>query len=152
MIVNFKILKLLKFIEHIGLKDLKFFIHRSAGSQREILLIISDTLKNALTEKLQSVNFYRLMIDDLLDVSSLEQMVVYIQYMHINPDIGTVQTVFLLIANLLEKSDSANSETLFNVLCENFETMKLDLKQISGLCTDGASVMFGKRDGLGAKL
>lgn len=30
--------------------------------------------------------------------------------------------------------------------------MKLDLKKISGLCTDGASVMIGKRDGLGAKL
>jgi hypothetical protein len=44
--------------------------------------------------------------------SSLEQMVVYIQYMYINPDIGTVQTDFLFIANLLEKSDSANSETV----------------------------------------
>lgn len=62
------------------------------------------------------------MIDDLSDVSSLEQMVVFIQYIH--PYIGTVQTDFLFIANLLEKSDSANSETLFNVLCENFETMK----------------------------
>ena len=30
--------------------------------------------------------------------------------------------------------------------------MNLDLKKISGVCTDGASVMIGKRDGLGAKL
>ena len=67
-------------------------------------------MKNVLIEKLQSVNFYGLMIDDLSDVSSVEQMVVYIQY--INPDIGIVQTDFLFIANLLEKSDSANSETL----------------------------------------
>ena len=44
------------------------------------------------------------MIDDLSDVSSLEQMVVYIQY--IDPDIGTIQADFLFIANLLEKSDS----------------------------------------------
>lgn len=118
MIANFKIMKLLKFIEHIGLKDLKFFSYRSAVSQREILLTISDTLKNSLIEKLQSVNFYGLMIDDLSDVSSLEQMVVYIQY--INPIIGTVQTDFLFIASFLEKSDFANSETLFNVLCEHF--------------------------------
>ena len=142
MIANFKILKLLKFIDYIGLKDLKFFSHRSAGSQREMLLTISDTLKNALIEKLQSVNFYWLMIDDLSDVSSLEQIVVYmyIQYMYINPDIGTVQTYFLFIANLLEKS------TLFNVLCENFETMKLNLKKISGLCTDGTREITNEKD------
>jgi hypothetical protein len=82
------------------------------------------------------------MIDDLSDVSSLEQIVVYmyIQYMYINPDIGTVQTYFLFIANLLEKS------TLFNVLCENFETMKLNLKKISGLCTDGTREITNEKD------
>ena len=86
------------------------------------------------------------MICQMCHDSSLEQMVVYIQYMYINPDIGTVQTDFLFIANLLEKSDSANSETLFNVLCENFETMKLNLKKISGLCTDGAREVTNEKD------
>lgn len=72
MIANFKINKLMKFIEHIGLKDLKYFSHRSAGSQREVLLTLSDTLKNDLIKKLQSSNCYGLMIDDLSDVTSLE--------------------------------------------------------------------------------
>lgn len=150
MIANLKINKLMKFIEHVGLKDLKYFSHRSAGSQREVLLTLSDTLKNGLIKKLQSSNCYGLMIDDLSDVSSLEQMIVYIQYF--DQDHGSVQTDFLFIANLLEKSDSANSETLFKVLCENFEAMNLDIMKITGLCTDGANVMIGKKDGLGAKL
>lgn len=150
MIANFKINKLMKFIEHIGLKDLKYFSHRSAGSQREVLLTLSDTLKNDLIKKLQSSNCYGLMIDDLSDVSSLEQMIVYIQYF--DQEHGSVQTDFLFIANLLEKSDSANSETLFKVLCENFEAMNLDKAKITCLCTDGASVMIGKKDGLSAKL
>lgn len=77
-------------------------------------------------------------------------MIVYIQYF--DQEHGSVQTDFLFIANLLEKSDSANSETLFKVLCENFEAMNLDMMKITGLCTDGASVMIGKKDGLGAKL
>jgi hypothetical protein len=150
MIANFKINKLMKFMEHIGLKDLKYFSHRSAGSQREVLLTLSDTLRSDLIKKLQSSNCYGLMIDDLSDVSSLEQMIVYIQYF--DHERGSVQTDFLFIANLLEKSHSANSETLFKVLCENFEAMNLDMMKITGLCTDGASVMIGKKDGLGAKL
>lgn len=118
IIANFKINKLMKFIEHIGLKDLKYFSHRSIGSQREILLTLSDTLKNDLIKTWQSSNCYGLMIDDLSDVSSLEQMIVYIQYF--DHEHGSVQTDFLFIANLLEKSDSANSENLFKVLSENF--------------------------------
>jgi hypothetical protein len=40
------------------------------------------------------------MICQMCHDSSLEQMVVYIQHMYINPDIGTLQTDFLFIANL----------------------------------------------------
>lgn len=150
MIANFKINKLLQFVEHIGLNDLKYLNHRSAGSQKEIILTISDTLKSGLIEKLQKVNCYGLMINDLSDVSSLEQMITYIQY--VDPVSKSVQVDFLCIANLLEHSDSADSKTLFTVLMENLESMKLNVNKVSGLCTDGVSVMLGKRDDLGARL
>ena len=65
--------------------------------------------------------------------------------------LGLYKQIFCLLQTYW-KNQILQTQTLLNVLCENFETMKLDLKQISGLCTDGASVMFGKRDGLGAKL
>jgi len=57
------------------------------------------------------------MIDDLSDVSSLEQMITYIQY--VDPVSKSVQVDFLCIANLLEHSDSVDSKTLLTVLMEN---------------------------------
>lgn len=150
MIANMKINKLLMFIQHIGLDDLKFFNHRSAGSQREIFLNISDTLRNDIINKLDNIKYYGLMIDDLSDISSSEQMITYIQY--VDPVSKLVNVDFLFIANLLEDSASADSQTLLNVLLQNFESLKLDVNKISGLCTDGASVMLGKRDGLAARL
>ena len=60
------------------------------------------------------------MIDDLSDVSSLEQMITYIQY--VDPVSKSVQVDFLCIANLLEHSDSADSKTgkfrVYETKCE----------------------------------
>ena len=60
--------------------------------------------------------------------------------------LGLYKQIFCLLQTYWKKSDSANSETLFNVLCENFETMKLNLKKISGLCTDGAREVTNEKD------
>ncbi|XP_071146049.1 zinc finger protein 862-like [Mytilus edulis] len=77
-------------------------------------------------------------------------MICYVQY--VDPDSNEVNTDFLFICNLLENSDSANSQTLFDVLCMKLNELQMDVKKISGLCTDGASVMVGKKDGLASKL
>ncbi|CAG2229931.1 unnamed protein product [Mytilus edulis] len=149
-IANCKIVQFLKFIEHIGLNDLKYFTHRSVQSRRDILLKLSDTVQNNLLEKLHSATSYGLLIDDMSDVATIEQMICYVQY--VDPDSNEVNTDFLFICNLLENSDSANSQTLFDVLCMKLNELQMDVKKISGLCTDGASVMVGKKDGLASKL
>ncbi|VDH96877.1 Hypothetical predicted protein [Mytilus galloprovincialis] len=138
-IANCKIVQFLKFIEHIGLNDLKYFTHRSVQSRRDLLLTLSDTVQNNLLEKLHSATSYGLLIDDMSDVATIEQMICYVQY--VDPDSNEVNTDFLFICNLLENSDSANSQTLFAVLCMKLKDLQMDVKKISGLCTDGASVM-----------
>ncbi|CAC5419017.1 unnamed protein product [Mytilus coruscus] len=132
-----------------GFNDLKYLSHRSAGSQLEIVVTIADTLKNSLIDKLQQLNCYGLTIDDLKDVSSLEQMITYRTF--------NILTQLLKLCKLISFAlqiyyESANSETLFTALIENLESMKLDIKKVSGLCTDGASVMLGKKEGLGVRL
>lgn len=149
MIANFKINKLMNFIEHFGLKDLKYFSHRSAGSQREVLLTLSDTLKNDLIKKLQSSLLW---INDWWFIWCVITWTDDCVHSILWPRAWECSNLVFFIANLLEKSDSANSETFFKVLCENFEAMTLDMMKITGLCTDGASVMIGKKDGFSAKL
>jgi hypothetical protein len=149
-IANCKIVQLLKFIEHIGLNDITYFAHRFVQSRRDILLKISDTIQKNLLEKLHKATSYGLLIDDMSDVATMEQMVCYVQYF--DSDLNEVKTDFLFICNILENADSANSKTLFNVLCMKLKELKMDVKKVSGLCTDGASVMVGKKDVLATKL
>lgn len=70
-----KFYKFLKFIQHIGLTDLKYFINRPAGAQRDILLTFSKTLINKLVKNQKIAASYRLMIDDMTDVSTKVQMI-----------------------------------------------------------------------------
>lgn len=149
-IANCKIVQLLKFIEHIGLNDITYSTHRFVQSRPDILLKISDTIQKNLLEKLHKATSYGLLIDDMSDVATMEQMVCYVQYF--DSDLNEVKTDFLFICNILENADSANSKTLFNVLCMKLKELKMDVKKVSGLCTDGASVMLGKKDVLATKL
>ncbi|CAG2229927.1 unnamed protein product [Mytilus edulis] len=111
----------------------------SVQSRRDILLKLSDTVQNNLLEKLHSATSYGLLIDDMSDVATIEQMICYVQY--VDPDSNEVNTDFLFICNLLENSDSANSQTLVDVLCMKLKDLQMNVKKISGLCTAGASVM-----------
>ena len=50
----------------------------------------------------------------------------------------------------LENSDSANSQVPYDLVIKQFES--IGLRKLTGLCTDGASVMVGKREGLAESL
>ncbi|KAK3741255.1 hypothetical protein QZH41_019952 [Actinostola sp. cb2023] len=61
-----------------------------------------------------------------------------------------VEVKFLFAEDALQNSDSANSQALHDIVVSQFED--IGLQKLSGLCTDGASVMVGKKEGLVAKL
>ena len=46
---------------------------------------------------------------------------------YIDPCFNSVRTDFLFIANMLENHDSANSETLFEVLIDKLKILNLDV-------------------------
>ena len=63
-------------------------------------------------------------------------------------DSGEITVQFLFI----DKHDSANARAMFHTIHSNLQAYTLSTDKLIGLATDGASVMVGRKNGLGAKL
>ena len=58
----------------------------------------------------------------------------------------------LFVQNLLEESQSADSQTIFDTVTSKLEEFDLKMDRCMSLVSDGALVMTGHRNGLAAKL
>ena len=94
-------------------------------------------------------NCFGLLCDEVCDISCKEQLVTFIKF--VEPT-GRVTTEFLALDDVLENFHSANAEAIKSVVIKQLEESKLDLKKLTGLVSDGASVMTGKRNGVASLL
>lgn len=144
---NKKFAALLEMTELLGLSDVKFFNHRSAGATRKTLLILGRVIKNATLEKVKRAGCFALLCDEVCDIANNEQLVTFIKY--VDPDSSRATTEFLSTNNLLT---SSYSETIKSTVLTQMADAKLEVSKLTGLATDGASVMTGKRNGVACKL
>lgn len=149
-VANKKFAALLEMTELLGLSDMKFFNHRSAGGTREMLLILGQVIKNVTLEKVKRASCFALLCDEVCDIANNEQLVTFIKY--VDPDSSKATTQFLSTKNLLTNSESANAETIKSTVLTQMAESKLEVSKLTGLATDGASVMTGKRNGVASKL
>ncbi len=147
-VANCKIIPLLKLLETLGATEIATFQHRSKGSIQEVFLTIGEAITDDILEQVSSAGCIGLLCDDVTDIATLEQMLTFVQYVHQ----GNVQVKFLTVDNLLAKSQSANADTMLQVLEERFANFGIPMSKISSMASDGASVMMGKTGGLAAKL
>lgn len=145
-----KILPLLKLAEEMGLTNLKYFQHRSERSLQELVLTIGNTVKGQIISKVKKSQSFGILLDEVTDVSVKNQMVLFIQYVDIVTKRAEVS--FFAVADVLEDSISANSETLHKVVLRELSVLGDDVSELSSVVTDGASVMTGKLNGLCARL
>ena len=87
----------------------------------------------------------------MTDISNIQQLVTFVQYFDSN--IGDCITTFLNTTDVLEHSpdSSLNAEAIFNCLFSVIEKENLQLENLKGFASDGASVMRGKYNGVAAK-
>ena len=86
---------------------------------------------------------------EVTDISVLELLVTFIQYVHD----GEVKKNFLLVEDLLEASSSADANTIYTVATTKLLSLKLELNKLASIVTDGASVMTpGHKSGVAALL
>ena len=147
-VANKKFPSLLALLEYAGNNKIKFFMHRSQQSIIEIFQAIGDELRDRTIGAITKCSAVGLLCDDAMDVSVVEQFIGFVQFYDSGQQ--NVEVKFLFAEDALENSDSANSQALYDIVIKQFES--IGLRKLTGLCTDGASVMVGKREGLAAKL
>ena len=149
-IANRKAAGLFTLLEKLGVSDLKYFDHRSPASVREMFSTLGCALKEKVVKRAKTAGCFGLLVDDVSDISVMEQMITFIQFY--DEDSSEVTVEFLSVDNLLEKNDSANATAMFETITSNLQACTLSTKKLIGLATDGASVMVGRKNGLAAKL
>jgi hypothetical protein len=148
-VANNKFNSLIKLLEIVGVTHMKHFNHSSAGSIREMFLSIGDVITEDLVQEINMADCFGLMIDEVTDISLIEQLVCFIQYVD-RAGCPTIQ--FLFTADLLKESDSADAATIVKVIQEKLEDLGIDIRKLRSIATDGASVMTGKHNGVAALL
>jgi hypothetical protein len=103
--------------------------------------------KTQIVAEINESPCFSVLVDEVTDISVQCQMVTFVQYL--NKECQPV-IEFSGASNVLENSVSANSETLHIVLKKTL--YELDTEKLSGIVTDGARTMVGKKTGLYTKL
>ena len=89
-IQNKKFTSLLSLFQQLGLEDIKYSKHRSAGSIREMFLLIGSVLKPQLVDDISRAKWLELLTDEVCEVSNKEQLVTFVKFVH--PKSGKAKT------------------------------------------------------------
>ena len=92
-IPNKKFTSLPAVLQQLGLEDIKYFKHLSAGSVREMFLLIGSVLNSQLLDDISRARCFGLLTGEVCDVSNKEQLVTFVKFVH--PETGKVKTAFL---------------------------------------------------------
>lgn len=144
-----KLLSLIDLEIQIGVTEMTHFKNRSERSQRDMRILIGQLIKSRLIQKIKYARWYSVLVDEVTDCATIEQLLIYVGY--VNAD-GNANFDFLDVRDVLEKSDSPNAETIFNIITEELRSCGLSPQHLCGFGSDGASVMTGVHGGVGARL
>ena len=140
---NCKFDRLIKLLKLLKLPDIEYFDHKSGGSVREMFLILGETVREQVLQKVGKANFFSILCDEVCDISNKEQLISFVQY--VDQDSGKADVKFLAIDDVLEEYNSASAEAIKGMLVKQIAAAKLEKSNLTGLATDGCSVMTGKR-------
>jgi hypothetical protein len=139
----FKLSSLQKLVNNVSTnKILNPSAHNSSINTKEYLTIFYENQKSTLISSVAKYKYFSVMIDDSIDIRTINQMSVFIRFIDHS---DTVKTKFLA---LKEIRTMATSENLFKILVSVLEEFQLDFKNLVGLCGDGGKNISGNKRGL----
>ena len=89
-IANKKFGSLFELLEQVGLKDMRFFQHRSAGSAREMFLLLGKVVRDTVKNPFSDVRRFGLLCDEANGVANKKQLITFIKF--VNPTTGKPNT------------------------------------------------------------
>ena len=129
---------------------MKYLDHQSQRSLREILITLGQTVARQVLTNVRRARAFGMPLDEVTDISVQEMLLAFIQYF--SQESGMTWVKFLFVQNLLDESESPNSQAILNTAISKLEEFNLKMDHCMSLVSDGASVMTGHRNGLAAKL
>jgi hypothetical protein len=105
------------------------------------IVAVLDSQQNI---KHSMANFFGILIDESTDISVHKTMVMYVRYV----SNGEVETDFVGNIHVAD----GRAETLVSAIRAEMVQLKISPEMLVGLATDGASVMTGRANGVGAQL
>ena len=106
--------------------------------------LISDLLTKQLVEKVNSSEYYAILIDESTDISVSKRLSICVRYV----TDGSAETSFLGNCELV----AGDAHTITKTLHKFLEGCGIDMSKCTSLATDGASVMMGRKSGVGVQL
>ena len=146
---NCKFVRLIELLRLLKLSDIQYFKQKSAGSIRQMFLILGETIRDHVRQKV-SDSFFSILCDEVCDISNKEQLISFIQY--VDQHSGKPDVKFLAISDVLEEYTSANADAIKGMLMKQMAAAERNKTRLAGLATDGSSVMIGKNNGVAAQL
>ena len=110
-----------------------------------MLGLISHAIIRSIIEQVQQADYFTVMLDECVDVSSKEQLTICIRY--VDPDLEVHEE---FIGLYLCPDIKAN--TIVSVLKDVLLRLNLDLSRCRGQCYDGGSNMAGARNGVKSQI
>jgi hypothetical protein len=111
---------------------------------REFVMALSNTLKGKLWEGILSSPYVAVAIDESTDISTSENLIIYITYIHN----GRTHVSYVGLVH----APAVDAESIHHQLLEYLEDNGLDMSRVMCFCSDGASVMTGSQNGVGVRL
>ena len=119
---------------------MKYFSNKGEETLPDIFLTIGEVIQDTIIKQATQAGCYGILMDKVTDISALELLVTFIQYVHD----GEMKTNFLFVEDLLKASSSADANTIYTVATTKLLSLKLELNKLASIVTDGASVMTGQ--------
>ena len=148
-IANVKLKSLLNLEQQLGLQEMSHWKNTSERCQREQRLLLGQLLKKTTLAQIQEAKWFSILVDEVTDCAVTEQLLIYIGYVD---ETGEPHFDFLEVKDCLATSDSANAETITRLIVEELKESGLQVEHACGFGSDGASVMTGAQNGVGARL
>jgi hypothetical protein len=140
----FKLSSLHKLIKVVSNdKSLIFFSHNSSVNIKEYMSILNKNHKDSLINSFEKYKYFSIMVDDSIDISTINHMSIFIKYID---NSFTIRTNFLALKEIGDKG--AASYNLFNILISVLKEFNLNFKSLVAFCGDGTRNISGNKKGL----
>ena len=120
--------------------------YTSAKSVTGFQTACAKVILEDVVQEINDAGVYSLMLDESTDRGNRKRLLVYIQYFN------NSELITKLLENIEILTAKADAETITNLVLSELRRKGIDIRNLVGVGTDGASVMTGRKNGVVVRL